>query len=408
MTEVRIEGHADGRFEAVRRAFEENFLARGEVGASCCLTLKGEVVVDLWGGVADPSDGRRWQKDTVSVVFSATKGATAICAHLLIDEGRLALEMPVGDVWPEFADGGKADATVRMMLDHSAGVPVLREKLKPDGVYDWDYMCERLAAEAPFWRPGDRNGYHGMTFGWTVGELVRRVSGQSLGTFFRDRVAAPLGIDFWIGLPEEIEPRVAPMIFERHDPNKALPPFLQVGLKEPGSIPHLFLFNSGAFLAKGCNTREGHAAELGGAGGITNGRGLALMYRPFANGGAWAARRLVGRETLMAMEEVSTATNRDATLQIPTRFAPGFMKSMDNRALGIESAIIGQRAFGHVGAGGSVGFADPATGLSFGYTMNRMGEGLLLNARGQALVDAAYRSLGDEMEIAGGAWRRRD
>ncbi|MDF1719227.1 MAG: serine hydrolase [Minwuia sp.] len=404
MTETKIHGQASDRFAGVRDVFARNFAENGEVGASVCVTLNGETVVDLWGGVADQTTGAAWGEDTVSVVFSCTKGATAICAHTLISQGKFDLATPVGDIWPEFAAGNKAEATVRMMLDHSVGVPVLREKLKHNGTYDWDYMCERLAAEEPFWRPGDRNGYHGLTFGWTVGELVRRTTGKSLGTYFQDAIAGPLGIDFWIGLPEEIEPRVAPMIFRRHEPGDAQPPFLKVGLNEPGSIPHLFLFNSGGFLSKGCNTREGHMAELGGASGITNGRGLAGMYRPFANGGSWDGVDLVDAGTLADMEAISVATGRDATLQIPTRFAPGFMKSMDNRALGIEGAIMGRRAFGHVGAGGSLGFADPETGLSFGYSMNRMGEGLLLNERGQGLVDAAYDALGG-MEQAGGAWR---
>ncbi|MEC9346537.1 MAG: serine hydrolase domain-containing protein [Pseudomonadota bacterium] len=404
MSDIEIHGEVDPRFAGLKDAFAENFRSRGEIGASCCVTLHGTVVAHLWAGVADQETGRAWDEDTVSVVFSSTKGATAICAHTLIDRGAFAMETPVAEIWPEFAARGKGDATVRMMLDHSAGVPVLREKIKHDGIYDWDYMCERLADEEPFWRPGDRNGYHGLTFGWTVGELVRRASGRSLGTYFQEEIAGPLGIDFWIGTPEEIEPRIAPMLFSRHDPSKPVTPFLDMGLNDTTSIPHYFLFNSGAFLSRGANTRAGHAAEIGGANGITNGRGLALMYRPFANGGEWDGVRLVGAQTLAAMEEVSVATNRDATLQIPTRFAPGFMKTMDHRALGIEGVIMGPRAFGHVGAGGSVGFADPACGLSFGYTMNRMGDGLLLNDRGQSLVNAAYAAIGG-MEIRGGAWR---
>jgi CubicO group peptidase (beta-lactamase class C family) len=400
-----MKGSVKAGFEAVGQAFRANFAEREEAGASCCVTVDGEVVADLWGGEADPESGRAWEEDTVSVVFSATKGATAICAHHLIDQGKFGLHTPVADIWPEFGQGAKAKATVRMMMDHTVGVPVLREKLKKDGIYDWDYMCERLAAEEPFWNPGERGGYHGLTFGWTVGELVRRVSGKSLGTYFADEIAGPLGLDFWIGLPEEIEPRVAPMIFRRHQPGDRLPPFLEVGLGQQGSIPSLFLFNSGGFLGNGCNTREGHVAELGGAGGITNGRGLAGMYRPFANGGEWGGVKLADQATIDAMSEVSAASNLDATLQIPVRFGPGFMKSMDNRALGLESAIIGNRAFGHVGAGGSIGFADPENRISFGYTMNRMGDGLLLNDRGQALVNAVYESIGG-LEISGGAWRR--
>jgi CubicO group peptidase (beta-lactamase class C family) len=297
-----------------------------------------------------------------------------------------------------------------MMLDHSAGVPALRAKVKGDGPYDWTYMTERLADEEPFWMPGTRNGYHGVTFGWTVGEIVRRASGKSLGTFFQDEVAKPLGLDFWIGLPEEIEPRVAPVLPHVYKPEDMQTPFLQDLATNRQSTAALFYFNIGAFMGGGANTRAGHAAEIGAANGITNARGLAGMYAPLANGGG----KLVDGRTLARMGEVSMATHDDATLRIPTRFALGFMKSMDNRrrSLGArlfgedcDSVILGSAAFGHVGAGGSLGFADPAAGLSFGYTMNRMGPGLLMNGRGQPLVDAAYLSLGYKNKD-GGVWAR--
>jgi CubicO group peptidase (beta-lactamase class C family) len=280
-----------------------------------------------------------------------------------------------------------------MMLDHSAGVPALREKVKNSGPYEWDYMTDRLAAEEPFWAPGTRNGYHGFTFGWTVGEMVRRASGKSLGTYFQDEIAKPLGLDFWIGLPEAIEPRVAPMIPYIYKPAQARTPFMTDLSKVPTSPASLFFFNTGDWRIGSADTRAGHAAEIGAANGITNARGLAGMYAPLARGGG----KLVDRKTLTRMGEVSMATHDDATLRIPTRFALGFMKSMDNRKRSegakifgpdIDSVIMSSAAFGHVGAGGSLGFADPAAGMSFGYTMNSMGPGLLLNERGQALVDA--------------------
>ncbi len=176
-----------------------------------CLTVGGETVVDLWGGIADQKTGAAWTKDTVSIVFSCTKGATALCAHILASRGKLDLDAPVAELWPEFAKNGKERATTRMMLDHSVGVPALRAKVKDSGPYEWDYMTGLLAEEAPFWEPGTRNGYQGFAFGWTVGEMVRRAAGMSLGTFFQNEIAKPLGLDFWIGLPEEIEPRVAPI-----------------------------------------------------------------------------------------------------------------------------------------------------------------------------------------------------
>ena len=362
---------------------------------------KARLLVDLWGGTADAATGRPWQRDTVSIVFSSTKGATALCAHILASRGKLDIEAPVAEIWPEFAVAGKEKATVRMMLDHSVGVPVLRDPAKPDCIEDWDYMTERLAAQAPFWEPGTRNGYHALTFGFTVGEIVRRVSGKSLGSFFRDEVARPLGIDFWIGLPEEIEPRVAPILAELRPPPQETP--FSAALVQPGSIPNLFIFNSGTWGTSGVNSRAGHAAEIGAANGITNARGLAGLYAPLANGGVG----LVDADTLVRMSEVSMATHLDATLMLPTRFALGFMKSMDNRrrTIGGDSVIIGRTAFGHVGAGGSIGFADPECGLSFGYTMNRRLGGILMNERGQSLIDATYRALGYRSD-ATGCWLR--
>jgi CubicO group peptidase (beta-lactamase class C family) len=244
-----------------------------------------------------------------------------------------------------------------------------------------------------------------INFGWTVGELVRRASGKSLGAFFRDEVAGPLGLDFWIGLPEEHEPRVAPMIPWLPGPGDELGAFAKAMLSDPKSISALSLLNTGGFDP---NSRACHAAEIGGGGGISNARGLAGMYAPLACGGSLDGVTLVDADSLARMGEISAATQEDATLLIPTRFALGFMKSMDNRARrrgDRDSAVLGAAAFGHVGAGGSIGFADPACRMSFGYSMNRMGQSILLNERGQSLVDAAYRALGYRSN-ASGVWAR--
>lgn len=400
----RVEGYCEAGFEAVLDAFTANFTEDEECGASLCLIRDGAVVVDLWGGLVAPG-GADWQEDTISIVFSATKGATALCAHLLVDRGQLDLDATVATYWPEFAAAGKDKATVRMLLDHSVGIPSLRQPAPKERVYDWDYMAARVAAEEVFWPPGIRNGYHSVNFGWTVGEVVRRITGQTLGAFFRDQVAAPLGLEFWIGLPEEHEPRVAPIITRKLKLGADAPPFLKRAMEDPNSLQALFLRNSADFILKGCNTREGRAAEMPAGNGVANARGLARMYAPLANGGAAFGVEFIGREAIDRMAEVAMATHEDATLMVPTRFSLGFMKSMDNRGVGLEGVIMGSGAFGHVGAGGSLGFADPDCGLGFGYTMNRMGPGLLLNGRGQALVDAAYRALGYRSNAAG-VWTR--
>lgn len=386
-----IQGQCDGAFDAVRDAFVENFKTQGELGASVSVRIAGRTVVDLWGGMRAADSRAPWERDTVTLVHSCTKAATAICAQILVDRGQLDLNAPIRRYWPEFAQAGKQDATVLMALDHSVGVPALREPLKPGAYYDWDYMTDRLAREAPFWTPGERNGYHMSSFGWLVGELVRRVSGQSLGTFFRTEVAKPLGLDFWIGLPLEIEARVAPMI--RYLPLRDAPKSdFTLALKEnQKSISYLSLLNNGGHQG---DTREAHAAEMGGGGGISNARALARMFEPLANGGEIDGVKLLSAQRIEDMRRVSMQTKRDETLLIPTRFAQGFMLRMDNRGLTSGNAVrIGEHAFGHVGAGGSIGFADPHHCLSFGYTMNRMGGGVLLNERGQALVDAAYGCL---------------
>jgi CubicO group peptidase (beta-lactamase class C family) len=316
---------------------------------------------------------------------------------MLAEQGKLPLDMKVAELWPDFAQGGKAATTVAMMLAHTAPVPHLREPIPPGGLANWDLMVARVAAEPAWWEPGTRQGYHGVTYAWTVGNLVRLAAGEPLSIYFARKVAGPLGLDFHIGLPESEEERTAPMIAS--DPAEANlnSPFLQAVIGQPGSLPNLFATNLGG---ADFNSRAIHAAEIGSANGITNARGLAGLYAPLANGSGG----LLGPDSIARMTRVSAATFQDATLLQPMRFGLGFMATTDNRASGGDSLLIGEQAFGHVGMGGSVGFADPGLGLSFGYTMNRMGPGILLNARGQTLVDATYRCLGLASN-ASGAWR---
>lgn len=388
-----MEGYCDPRFAEVEHAFRENFEERGEIGASLCVSVDGVPLVDLWGGFTDRQKSKPWQRDTIGVIWSCTKGAVALCAHWAIDRGLLELDKPVGHYWPSFSGDDRGDIPVRWFLDHQAGLPALRHPIPSGGLFCWDVMTSMLEKEPLFWTPGTRQGYHAPTFGHLVGELVQRVTAKPLGSFFREEIAGPRGLDFHLGLPASEEHRVAPVI--RPDP---IPPgevpwrFLTEANKDPNSIQSLIIRNTGRAVANP-DSPDAHAAVLPSQGAISNARGLAGLYQPLALGGDG----LVGRDSITRMAEVSSATACDAVLLVGMRFSLGFMKSSDNRSAGpgqTDSIILSPTAFGHAGMGGSLGFADPAHRLAFGYTMNKQGRGVLLNARGQSLVDAAYRSLG--------------
>jgi len=413
VTNGQVSGFYDPQFERVAEEFVRNFQERGEVGASVCIKLEGETVLDLWGGIARPNTQMPWVEDTISVIWSATKGATALCAHILASRGLLDLDAPVTTYWPEFGQAGKENIPVKMLLNHQSGLAALSEPLPPGAFNDWELMIKALERQAPFWIPGSMHGYHGFTFGWLVGEVVRRVSGKSLGTFFREEVAEPLGLDFWIGLPEELEDRVADMIpAPPPDPNGPVSAMF-AAMVDPTSLQTLLMFNSGGHMLPGqdgtfgFNLRAAHAAEIGAAGGISNARGLASMYAPLANGGSLNEVELVNKDTLARMAAVSSASSLDASILAPTRFSLGYVKSTDNRRVPgcteNDSLILAEEAFGHSGFGGAMGFAEPAERMSFGYVMNRMGDGLGLNSRGQSLIDAAYLSLGYTSN-ASGSW----
>jgi CubicO group peptidase (beta-lactamase class C family) len=394
---MTIHGTAEPRFVRVREEFERNFAERDEVGASVCVTVDGETVVDLHGGMADPAGARTWAEDTVGVVWSCTKGATALCAHILVSRGLLDLDAPVARYWPEFAAAGKEGVTVRMALAHQAGVPAVRKPLAAGAFGDWDLVTGTIAAEAPFWEPGTRHGYHAFTFGWLIGEIVQRVSGRPFGRFFAEEVAGPLGLDFHIGLPATEEARVAPTIPAAPPDPATMARMWLAAFTDPTSIPAMVLANSGGYLEPGAaDTPAMHAAVIPAAGGITNARGLARMYRPLALGGSYDGVRLVQPKALPAMQCVVSATSVDATLLVPTRWSAGFNKAIDNRGREGErdSVLVSEEAFGHPGMGGSVGFADPGARMSFGYTMNRQGTSLAIDDRAQSLIDAVYQALG--------------
>lgn len=385
-----IDGVHSPELTSVATAFAENFATGAELGASLCIEVDGQVVLDLWGGLTAPG-GAAWTRDTIHVVFSCTKPATALVVHLLVRDGALDLDAPLAGIWPELA-AAQQGATARMVLDHSIGLPAVSVKAPADALTDPDWMVRALEQQTPFWEPGTRVGYHALTFGFLAGEIVRRLTGQSLGQVFRERVAVPLGLDFHIGLPMAEEPRVAPIQLWRPGPEDR-PTAFMLATREVGSIPNLFVFNSGDWGTREVNTSAGRAAEIGAANGVANARAMARLFSALAQGGEALG---FSPDDVAGFARASSAAGRDATLQMATRFGPGFMLGMDNRhpTRGGESLIFGRDAFGHVGAGGSVGFADPEAGLGFAYTMNRQGAGLLLNPRGQGLIDATYRALG--------------
>jgi CubicO group peptidase (beta-lactamase class C family) len=399
MTEIR--GTVEPGFEQVRDAFEANFDQHGEVGAGFALYVEGRQVVDLTGGVAD-TNGRPYDERTLQMVFSTTKGATAVCAHLLAQRGELDLDAPVAEYWPEFAAGGKGHVPVSWLLSHKSGLIDTDRRMSVDEALDWDTVTEALAASTPAWEPGTQHGYHAVTYGWLVGEVVRRITGRSLGTFFRDEVAGPLGLDFWIGLPDDEEPRVAPLI--PMGGGEHLSPMMSEeggGTDDapPGLVEMLNMFLGEGNLAVKALTAPGgalseeqvwneprlRAAEIPSANGVTNASSLARMYAALVT--EVDGVRLLTDETV-ERAIVPQVEGPDSVLVFPLPFALGFMTHSD------VSPFVGGRSFGHYGAGGSVGFADPDRRIAGGYVMNQMHFGLAGDPRTAALLGAVNASLG--------------
>jgi CubicO group peptidase (beta-lactamase class C family) len=386
MTDVTIEGSCDARFARVREAFGANFVNYRETGASVSLVLDGRVVADLWGGWADKARTRSWRRDTIVNTYSTTKGLTAICAHRLAGEGRLDLDAPVAEYWPEFAANGKSRITVRQLMNHRAGLPAVRRPLKLEDLYDWRTMTSALAAEEPWWEPGTRHGYHALTFGYLVGEVIRRVAGRSVGNYFRDEIAAPLGLDAHIGLDAREDDRIAEMIGAPPPAPGEFNLFAEMA-KNPDSVTARTFANPPVLSMATVNSRGWRGAEIPAANGHTNARALARLYGALARGGEVDGVRVMAAPAIPALS-VEESYGPDAVLLISTRFSPGFMLSQPGEEMGPNA-----RAFGHPGAGGSLGFADPEAKIGFGYAMNRMGAGILLDPRVKALIAAAYASL---------------
>jgi CubicO group peptidase (beta-lactamase class C family) len=377
-----IGGSCDARFAAVRDAFVANFTDRGDVGAAVTVSVGGHVVVDLWGGWQDATCRREWDRDTLVDFFSVTKGLTAICALRLVDEGRIDLDAPVARVWPEFAAAGKERITFRELLSHRAGLPALREPLADGAMLDWPTMTAALERTEPWWEPGSAHGYHVNTFGFLVGEVVRRVTGSSLGALLREHVAAPLGADVHVGLPRSEHCRVADFLW----PPGAVPGTPVLASDDERMRWNAYWNPPGLSGAGWVNTPAWRSAELPSANGHGSARGVARVYAALARGGSIDGVRILSPAILeAAVEEQSCGFDR--ILQRPSRFGLGFQLTQAERPLGPNPG-----AFGHFGTGGSVGFCDPEAEVAFGYVMNDLGP-RWQNPRNRALIDAVYGSL---------------
>jgi CubicO group peptidase (beta-lactamase class C family) len=376
---VDIEGSVLPRYQLVLDAFRRNFESGNETGAACCVYVNGEVAVDLWGGLADQASGRRWEGDTPVLLASSTKGLTSICIHLLVQQGVLDLDAPIADYWPEFAAAGKHSISLRWALSHRAGVPAVDRRFDIDDVLAWHPVAAAVAAQKPEWEPGSKHGYHARTFGWIAGEVVRRVSGQTLGGFYAKQIAEPLKLDCWIGLPESVEPRVAaivppdPQVQTMLDQFMSTHPLFARVMHQPDN---LFAFDNR------WNTRPYRAAELPSSNGIGSARALARVYA--ATVGGVDGIRLLDSATIDAARSEQSA-GADAVLRLPTRYGLGFALPATLTPHAPEGA------FGHAGGGGSLGFADPANRVAFAYVPNRW---VMTDfSRANALVKAMYASL---------------
>jgi len=379
MTSV-IDGFCEERFKSVKEVFQSNFDDNLEVGASFAVTLNGKHVVDLWGGYANAAKTKEWKKNTIVNVYSTTKVMTAICIHILIDRGLLDLDAPVAKYWPEFAQAGKENLPVRYLLSHTSGLAGWDKHFRSKKLYNWDLMVELLAAQKPWWEPGTKSGYHTITFGHLLGELVRRITKKSLGTFFREEVAVPLGADFHIGLSEEHDDRVADLI---PPPPIDLSTFGDI---DPKSVAMRSLTNP-IIDVLATKTREWRSAEIPGANGHGNARSVSRITAALACGGELDGVRLLSEKTIkQSIEEQSYGT--DLVLNVPIRFGLGWGLQSKELPIGPNPNV-----FYWGGFGGSVIAVDLDAKLSICYVMNKMVSTLTGDPRSEKLIKALYNSL---------------
>ena len=374
MIEAPVQGFVAAGFEPVQRAFSANFERHGEVGAACCIHLHGRPVVDIWGGVTKPGGDQPYTGDTLQMVMSSTKGVVAIAAHMLAQEGRLDLDAPVTEYWPEFAAEGKEDMPVRWLFSHRAGLAAIDRPLTLADVLAWNPVTDALAAQRPLWEPNSIHGYHVGTYGWLAGEVIRRISGLTPGRFVAERIAAPLKLDLYIGLPRDLNSRVADMI--PAPPPTSPDPFL-ARLLDPTTLMHRAFANP--LLAPSVyNEPDFRAAEVPAANGITTARSLSTLYAACI--GELDGVRLLEPGTLASASRTQSQ-GPDHVLGYETHYGTGFQLPFPFRPMA------GGGSFGHYGMGGSVGFAHPGLDFSFGYVMNQMLPSGQVDPRTKALID---------------------
>jgi len=374
---VQIQGYFDLKFEALRDAFAALFDEPQERGMALCVQVGGETVVDLWAGVADKEGQQAWHSDTILNLFSCTKTFTAVTALQLVGEGKLELDAPVARYWPEFAAAGKESISLRHLLSHQAGLPALRQMLPAEALYDWQAMTTALAAEQPWWALGDGHGYAPITYGWLVGEVLRRVEGRGPGESIVARTAKPLGLDFHVGLADEEFDRVA--IISRGKGNfgdAAAQRLLKTMVSEPAAMSTRAFTNPPSIMTS-TNKPEWRRMQQPAANGHGNARSLAGFYSGLLDG------QLLESELLAELTR-EHAVGEDKTLLTRTRFGLGCM--LDQPEVANATYGMGPRAFGHPGAGGSIGFADPERDVAFGFVTNNLGPFVLMDPRAQKLA----------------------
>jgi CubicO group peptidase (beta-lactamase class C family) len=368
-------GFARDEYAAVREVFEKNLAGGTDVGASFCATVEGETVVDLWGGFADEARTRPWNRDTIVNVYSTTKTMTALTALLLADRGELDFDAPVARYWPEFAANGKEHVKVSHLMSHSAGLSGWRDPIGGEDLFDWERVSALLAAQAPFWEPGTASGYHGITQGYLVGEVVRRITGRSLGTVFREEIAEPLSADFHIGLPASEDDRVAELIPPAESPLSGYTELTEVQVNAATNPEHDVAITG---------TRAWRGAEIPAIGGTGNARSMAEIHTLLANGGVANGRRFMSEAGCRRVLDVQVE-GRDLILDVPVRFGLGF--AVGGGMLPSPNSIY----WG--GYGGSLVIIDMDARATFAYAMNKMSGTTTGDMRAFELVLTMYDTL---------------